>query len=489
MSNSTIKARIFCQLERLLAKRVLNPTEPQCSVYVGYSGGLDSTVLLYLLTQFCLDKPQITLEAVHVNHQLSPHADSWERHCHMTCQQLGVRLWSQQVLLDTQQGKGVEAAARDARYGVFQEICGASGIMLLAQHQDDQAETVVLRLMRGSGPLGLSAMEPLSIHGDMAVGRPLLAESKAALEALAKDMPIGWIEDESNSSEVFDRNFLRHSILPRLDERWPSLNQRLERSARLCREAVSLTDELATEDLTTLLTSDGGMCVDRLNALSTLRCRNVLRFRLRELGLPLPSEVMLNRVLAEVLGAKTSAKPYVSWAGGEARRYRNRLYFMKTVPQRSVNVTEIMSLHSLTCDSAINAEAQQYYLPWGGVLRLANSPAGDGWNLPASEASFTQSFPLTLTPKQWGSLMIGLAKSKDTVQPQGRSVNPMKHWWQEYHVPFWYRDRQPLLYSEGCLVAVPGMFPCDRGASCQARAEAANSEYITRWVSWWLHSL
>ncbi len=487
MTISSVQTAIFKLIDAQLKEALRIKSAPSLRIVVGFSGGLDSTVLLHTLSLYSKANTHVSIEACHINHQLSPNAKSWQSHCQTVCEELGVPFRSQVVTLEPK-GLGIEAAAREARYTAFKDMCGVDGVLLLGQHLDDQAETVLIRLMRGSGPLGISAMQSIAFHGNLPVIRPLLDVPREKLEVVADELSLRWIEDESNASLTYDRNFLRHHILPALDTRWPALNQRLARSARLCREAVNLADEVAANDLAEVLHSEGGLRIEMLRQLSDLRLKNVIRYRLRRLNLPLPSEVVLRRVLCDVLDAGPDAKPRVCWKGAEARRYRGSLYFINALPAGELEKAEPVLLTSLS-KTTLEGGVDALTLPWGGVLFIASSRQSlvSLWSDMEGRGAGTLAIELLPAPLQ--KLSVALGKGKSSVRPIGRSSNPLKYWWQQYHIPFWFRDKQPLLYSDGELIAAPGMFTCVNTIELKEGGSAQETEQLSRWVSWWPYSL
>ena len=215
--------------------------------HIAFSGGLDSTVLLHLLASLAKTETFPPLSAVHVHHGLQATGDAWPSHCQSVCDRLGVPLRVMRV--HVQPGASLERAARDARYQAFTEVTGAGQVMLTGQHRDDQAETLLFRLLRGAGVRGLAAM---AAHRPLAAGhlvRPLLDASRVELEAYAHEHQLRWIEDPSNADPRFSRNYLRHRVLPALTERWPQAVTSLARTAEHLSEAQGLLDELAVSDL------------------------------------------------------------------------------------------------------------------------------------------------------------------------------------------------------------------------------------------------
>ncbi|MEX0614885.1 MAG: tRNA lysidine(34) synthetase TilS, partial [Methylophaga sp.] len=215
-------------------------------LWLAFSGGLDSTVLVHLLVR---QHPELPLRLIHVNHQLHPDANKWAAHCQQFAGQLHLPITILEVSVDLEAGLGLEAAARDARYGAINRHIGDNGVLLTGQHQQDQAETVMLQLLRGAGNRGLAAMPFQTSWQTMNIVRPLLAIDRPALLEYAKHHQLKFLDDPSNADIQIQRNFLRHKIWPLLKSRWPALNQTLSRSAAHLSEAQTLLDEIAEVDL------------------------------------------------------------------------------------------------------------------------------------------------------------------------------------------------------------------------------------------------
>lgn len=283
---------------------------------VAYSGGVDSHVLLHLMAglQTTLD---LRVTAVHVNHGLSDQAARWATHCQEVCQDLSVPFSCVAVTATPKPGDSPEAAARLARYAALSAFIDSPDTALLtAHHQDDQAETVLLQLMRGCGVKGLSGMPRIKPFGKGSLLRPLLNHSQEAITAYANAQSLRWVEDDSNKDVTFDRNFIRHQVMPLLQSRRAGVNAALQRSAIHAAEASELLDALAATDLeAVVLANPAQLDIQALRALSAARQRNVLRYWLQQLGLPLPSTKILSEIQSSVLHAKPSAKPRLQWAG------------------------------------------------------------------------------------------------------------------------------------------------------------------------------
>lgn len=307
------------------------------SILVAFSGGLDSTVLLHQLVQWRALHPDVALRAIHIHHGLSPHADSWVQHCESVCAQWQVSLVVERVHLEDD-GLGIEARARRARYQAFAQTLLPGEVLMTAQHLDDQCETFLLALKRGSGPAGLSAMGESSPFAGTQLIRPLLAQTREALEAWARQHELCWIEDESNQDDTYDRNFLRLRVTPLLQQRWPHFAQAVARSAALCAEQESLLDELLASDLADCITSRGTLLLTPLMMMSGVRRAALLRRWLAGLNAPMPSRDGLERIWQEVALAREDASPSFRLGEYEVRRYQSQLWWVKSVDGQSETV-------------------------------------------------------------------------------------------------------------------------------------------------------
>lgn len=274
---------------------------------VGLSGGCDSIVLLHALK--CL-RPAlgVRVSAIHVNHQLQREASDWQKFCEETCRQWGVSLYSEVVESPVSNGKGLEAAARDARYRVFRERLREDDVLLLAQHQDDQVETVLLNLAKGAGIDGLSGMPITRPLGRSQLFRPLLGVSRAALEHYAKQNDLAWIEDPSNRDESFDRNFIRQSVLPLLEQRFTRVKSSIARTSELCRSVSARHSAEAAEVLANIQDTAGRMPIQSLVDLQPDVRNNVLRRWCAQVGF-VPTRQQLYTVVNEVILAEKGATP------------------------------------------------------------------------------------------------------------------------------------------------------------------------------------
>ncbi len=391
---------------------------------VAFSGGLDSTVLLHALAEL-REQSAVPLLAIHVDHRLQPESVRWSEHCEGFAKQLGVDFRSIVVSVPLESGKGPEGAAREARYSALHAAMQSKDWLLSAHHREDQAETLLLNLIRGSGPAGVAGIGAIRHFGPGWLARPMLNVDKAAIRQYAVDANLGWIEDPSNSDRRFDRNFLRHEVLPRLASRWSDITTRLQRSSAHASEASALLTELAEIDLDRLGGRAERLPIDDLIQLSAARQRNLIRHALRCLGLSTPTTLQLDRVMSEVIPARDDAQPLVNWPGASVRRYRSGLYLL---PEKLAAALEYSDV------SGSRAEL-------GAGLGVLNFDSGAEVGL--SEQLVMQG--LSVRPRVGG----------EEIQLEGQShTRKLKKLLQEEGVVPWMRDRLPLVYSGEQLVAV-----------------------------------
>ncbi len=319
-------------MAELLSAHSIESVLSQCHnpshIYIGYSGGLDSHVLLHLCASIAHLKEKIT--AVYVHHGLQIEADAWAEHCRKTSASLGVNFKVLRVNAVADKGESPEEAARNARYRALKTIIETDDLLLVAQHRDDQLETVLLQLFRGSGLSGLSAMPVLMDFGKGVLLRPLLNTSKVAVETYAKLHALSWIEDPSNQSNNYDRNFLRNAIVPLLKQRWPACDKTVARSAGHCAEAQLLLSEQARKLFLPIFNAtDKTLSLDQLMAYSIAQQTLVIREWLQMLKLKMPSQAFIERLQREVVFARPDSNPVLSAQGYCFRRYRGKLYCLK----------------------------------------------------------------------------------------------------------------------------------------------------------------
>lgn len=379
---------------------------------VGLSGGLDSMVLVHALASLPYGRERLSV--LHVHHGLSPHADAWQAHCVRVCEQLDVALQCHGIQLET--SSNIESTARDKRYQLLAALLGPEDACLVAHHADDQAETMLLQLMRGTGVDGLAAMPFARSFGCGVLLRPLLMHTRQRLEAYAIEHALSWIEDESNTDTRFARNHVRHHVLPALRQRWPHAALQLTKTALHCQEAE--------KNLHALAQCDGLIRAPTLLLLPTLpqeRLTNLVRGWLKENDVRVPSSVWMRHLMQEVVHAKTDATPSLCVGNRIIRRYRQTLYLC--LPQASVLAScwfDFPNPLLLGQETLYARQAEKgVYVPPGSVLRVGF--------------------------RQGGEVFFWRGKH-----------HSLKKLLQAWGVPPWERATLPLVYLDECLVAVVG---------------------------------
>ena len=409
---------------------------PDARFKAAYSGGLDSHVLLHALAVLRTDH-HFSLSAIHVDHDLQPASTEWGRHCARICMSLEVPFAVEHIRVTGVAEEGLEAAARRARYAALAAALAPGEILLTAHHGDDQAETVLLQLLRGTGIAGLAAMPLLAGFGPGQIARPLLGFARTALHAYAQEHRLAWIEDPSNQETHLRRNFLRTDILPRLARHWPAHASLLARTARHAAEAMELLDEVAEADLAVcrqaVTHSPQALSVSAVTALSAPRQRNLLRFWLRRQGFLAPATSQLEEVLAQVRTAPRSQQARVCWPGTEVWRYRDLLAAMPAQHSPDPDLDVVWDLRA-----PLN-------LP--GIGRLHAVPIrGQG---------------LSCARLRDKSLHIRLRAGGETLLLPGRGHHHvLKKLLQAEGVPPWLRARLPLFYADLELAAVADRWVC-----------------------------
>lgn len=387
---------------------------------VALSGGGDSTALLLALHG---QRPGPPLRAVHVSHGLHPDAGRWADCCAGLCDELGVGLETIEVAVSADDDRGVEAAARDARYAALADQLKPGEMLLTGHHRDDQAETMLLQLMRGTGLEGLAAMAECRPFGPGWLARPLLGVSREALRGWLEARGRDWVDDPDNANPARARNFVRHSVLPLLASRWPGVSEVLARGADNLRDAKRALDAWARVDLARALTPEGGgLRLDRLGELDAPRRRQVLRCWLREAGLPVPDRIQLGELEAQAFEARRDAHPLVSWPGCEVRRHRGVLYASR--PLEFPDTTTALA--------------------WRTRHPLA-LPAGLGRLVLAGKSADPPDWRLTVRFRRGGERILLPGRNHHT---------DLKALFQEMAVPAWERARVPLVFDGPELAAV-----------------------------------
>lgn len=412
-------------------QQALEPYQPAAGplkICLAFSGGLDSRVLLELAWLLQKSRPkQLQLSALHINHQLSQKADQWAAFCQQTCQHKNIPVKVARVTPDNYPGASLEARARQARYQIFSEHLQPGELLLQAHHRKDQAETLLLRLLRGAGTQGLASIPVSRPLGQGQLLRPLLNTPREELETFARSNQLQWVEDDSNQQDHFDRNYLRLNILPQLEKRFPAAEQNLALSAQLAREAQQLHQDLAELDLDkTLTASDDCLDIPALLELPSYRRTNLLRFWLHQRQLPLPG-LHLWQSLEQFLIAREDAQPLVEWGETDnriqARRFQNRLYI-----ETASHFQPLPKNWQTTWNNQ-----PPLTTPCGPIkLQLRNTQTGE-------------------TPSE---LQVTTRQGGEKIRLPNRGTRDVKRLLQERNLPPWQRQQLPFIWHQRQLIAV-----------------------------------
>lgn len=411
-----------------VAASLVRHVPPHARLTLALSGGLDSIVLLHVLLAL-RDQHPFELRAVHVHHGLSPHADDWADFCARLCAAHNVEVTVHRVRIARDDPAGIEAAARRERQRIFAAL--DTDFLLTAHQQNDQAETLLLQLLRGAGPKGLSAMADVQSHPEWRAFqlRPLLNMTRADLWGYAQAQGLAWVEDESNHDLRYRRNALRQQVMPLLDAHFPGASITLARAAALQAETAELLDDLAELDSRTAISGDRLDCAV-LATLSVPRARNVLRHFIGQRGFAMPNLRRLNEALHQLLDAHPAARVCVNLGEAEVHRFRGGAYL---VPARVYTAQAPLVWQG---ESVLDMESI-------GV-RVALTPTlGSGLKRALLDA---------------GRVELRLRQGRERIRlAPGGPHRTLKNLLHESAIPPWERDRIPLLLFNGQLVWAAGI--------------------------------
>lgn len=452
-------ARVSADLLAVVSEQLRTIVRTGDHVGIGLSGGIDSMVLLDLLVRLARRR-RLRLSAIHVNHQISPNAGRWAAFCRKACRDRGVPLTV--VKATVPRGDSLEAAARKARYAAFGRV--RVNFLALAHNQDDQAETVLLQLLRGAGVKGLAAMpvertlrpaasrsgRGRSVDSNSPVLlRPLLQVPRRSILEYAGYRDLDWVEDESNVDAYFARNHLRHEVLPVIERRYPAYRETLGRAARHFAETAELLDALGEMDAG-ICGVAAGIDLLALRGLSPARAKNVVRWVLARHGVAMPSARRLEETVQQLRSAKRDARIAIDLGGCVLRTFAGAAMLapvLRPVPAR-------------------------FEREWGGARRIRLSELGG---------------TLLMTPGRAPGIEPGvLGKATVTIRVRrggerlrlaaGGASRSLKNLFQEQGIPPWLRDRWPLIFCGNRLAAVPGI-----GVDCNFAALCGHRAIVPRW--------
>lgn len=412
-------------LQQHLQRLLPTPNSVHSTHYlVAYSGGLDSQVLLHLCYRL-----KLPVRAVHVHHGLQTQADAWADHCAQVCAQLGIELTQLRVNATACNGDSPEDAARKVRYEALAGELKAGECMLTAHHADDQSETVLLQLMRGAGAAGLAAMPETKVFAAGWHCRPLLMYARSDILHYAQTQDLHWIEDPSNANTDFDRNLLRQTVLPLLQQRWPAVAHSISCSAQLQQESLELNQALARIDLAAVSSLDANvLSITALQRLNRTRQLNLLRYWLRlRAGRP-PSRNVLLELVDTVLMAAAETSPLVQWRDYELRRYQQQLYLLPAMQEDYTGL-------DLAWDGKASVAIGEH------LLVRAVMPHSRGLDMRLLDHKLSLRF----------------RRSGERLQVRGKAHHQdLKKLMQAAGIPPWQRGRIPLLYIDDELACVCG---------------------------------
>jgi len=408
---------------------------PDAPLKLAYSGGLDSEVLLHLLAGLHRQTGW-PVSAIHVDHGLSRNAQAWVAHCTARCHVLGIPLAVERVQLATRKEEGVEGAARRVRYEALRGHIGPGEVLLTAQHQRDQAETLLLRLLRGTGCRGMGAMVPEVRFGGGRLLRPLLEIPRNLVEDYARRHGLTWLDDEMNRDPALARGFLRELVMPTMRRFWPSADAQLARAANNAAEAAALLDEVAQGDLVHCRTATAGaLSVSALLGLSLLRRKNALRLWFVRQGRPRPSSRHLGQVLKAIEQKTSTARAIVREHDAEVRRYRDQLFLAV---------------------ASTNVSSQSWCASWDPDHPLVLPD-----NAGTLRAVIDHGRGLSRNRLGGRSLDVRFRRGGEVCRLPGRNHHhKVKKLLQEAGIPPWERETLPLIYVDNELAAVGPHWVC-----------------------------
>jgi tRNA(Ile)-lysidine synthase len=454
-----ILTRVCVSTEDRCAPANHESQSPANALAIAYSGGLDSSALLYLAHRYAVERG-IPLFAFHVHHGISPNADQWLAHCKDECARLGIVFDSRLIKLPANGKTGVEEAARLRRYAALGEMCRIHrvGLLLTAHHEDDQAETVLLQLLRGSGVAGLSGMDAVNTAPDLLgddrllMARPLLSVSRVALAHFVSRNGIAYVEDESNVDPRYARNALRHQVMPVLAQAFPGFQGRFVRTARHAQSAQRMLVELAAQDLA--MCADGKcLDIDRLKKLSSDRIDNVLRYWFGSHGVRMPSTSWLSEMRTQLLDAKEDAQVCVTHADCEIRRHRNRVYL---TPRLDDDPSDVMPI-----TFRWQGEDEIHFPAYHGALVFEQAELG-------IDSEWLRQHDLQIHYRQGG----------ERLKPAlNRPTKSLKYHYQALNIPAWERERLPLVSHGEQLLFAAGI-----GMDCHCLASPSLGAIQLKWV-------
>lgn len=400
------------------------------TIVVGYSGGVDSHVLLFWLQQYLQQhKLAIELRALHINHNLNPNCHDWAQHTKAVCDSLGITYYYEEIYLQHSKDGSLENKARNKRYEIYQQYLGPSTLLCTAHHLNDQVETLLFRLMRGMGNFGAAGIPYARELASGKVIRPLLSITKSDILEYAKVNHLVWVEDHTNEQNTFDRNFLRNDVLPLLVNRWPQGLTACERFIENNLETVVLLEEVAEIDLKTIKSGTYKLNLALLEQLSIVRQKNLLKYFIKSLGYQCPSSKQLQLIISQVINTRQNTMPCLIIRNYEIRKFANNLYVLPNIQWQPMPNTL-----SLACPN--------------GLMVLPNN----------TSLKLSQTSNNGIIIQDLNNLVVKFRVGKEILlKPDGTHVKlkKMLHHWQ---IPPWLRGILPIIQVGSEIISIPGYY-------------------------------
>ena len=317
-----------------LSTNLLDALSTENRIFVAFSGGLDSTALLFLCKKALKQKKISNLKAIHINHNLSKNSDDWQQHCESFCRSNNIEFESFVVEVPNLRSS-IESQARQARYKIFESLLDENDQILLAHHRDDVFENILLRLFRGTGVDGLSGMNDKRSLGKGEIVRPFLNLPKSDLRIFIDENDLPYVEDDTNSKNDFDRNFLRNEIVPSLEKRWNKLSERVTLTSLTAKKKKLSLDFMLEKNFKKEISTG---IIERANFIEmpSFLIEELIRLILRKKGVALPSQKVLSEIMNVFFHKKPTNESYVEWSrkdgeqiGGKVFSEHNDIIFKK----------------------------------------------------------------------------------------------------------------------------------------------------------------
>ena len=427
------QSKLFENIKRQSSSKSIEPNK--LSFAIAYSGGLDSSVLLHASLELLKVGYIGSLRAIHVNHGIYPDSNQWETFCENRCRQNNIPFFCQKFYLAKNNATS-ELDARKVRYQYFETIIEKGEYLLFAHHQDDQVETLLFRLFRGTGIRGLGGIPEKRHLGKGYLARPLINITRNEIKRYAKDFDLDWVDDPSNLESEYSRNFLRNEVIPLLEKKWPSVSKKLNQFSNLAKEQASILDEVAKQDRDALSQENNQLDCDSLLKLSKSRQKNLIHFWIRELDVVSPSYIEIEQLLSQ-LESKSSTSIRVKIGNGWARSYDGKLFYLTEEEPEPLTDSVVWNEFDLPID-----------LPNGiriDTVEASNIKSNNQLMIRKPNVNEV----VSIRPRVGGEIMTPSYR---------KHTADLKKIYQELKVPSWERKWLPIVYYNEKIVAVPGVF-------------------------------